>query len=69
LLHLRGDFRLSTEFRSYLYLRLHLVAIQDGTLTAAHPQAGEVGRKVLENRLLPFRPGAERYYNEIGLAQ
>ncbi len=46
-----------------------LVAIQDGTLTAAHPQAGEVGRKVLENRLLPFHPGAERYYNEIGLAQ
>lgn len=39
------------------------------TLLAAHPQAGEVGQKVLENQLLPFHPGAERYYREIGLVQ
>lgn len=37
------------------------------TLAAAHPQAGEVGQKVMENQLLPFHPGAERYYKEIGL--
>ncbi len=39
------------------------------TLMAAHPQAGEVGQKVMENQLLPFHPGAERYYKEIGLAK
>ena len=39
------------------------------TLTAAHPQAGEVGQKVMENQLIPFHPGAERYYKEIGLAE
>lgn len=39
------------------------------TLKAAHPQAGEVGQKVMENQLLPFHPGAERYYKEIGLVK
>lgn len=39
------------------------------TLQAAHPQAGEVGQKVMENQLLPFHPGAERYYKEIGLVK
>ena len=37
------------------------------TLQAAHPQAGEVGQNVVENQLIPFHPGAERYYKEIGL--
>lgn len=38
-------------------------------LSAAHPQAGEVGKldSVLPNQLIPFSPGAERYYKEIGL--
>lgn len=39
------------------------------TLAAAHPQAGEVGQEVLSNQLIPFHPGAERYYKEIGLIQ
>lgn len=41
----------------------------NATLLAAHPQAGEVGQKVLENQLLPFHPGAERYYREVGLVK
>lgn len=39
------------------------------TLQAAHPQAGEVSQKVMENQLLPFHPGAERYYKEVGLVK
>ena len=40
-------------------------------LTAAHPQAGEYGihENVLACQLFPFHPGAERYYQEIGLIQ
>ena len=39
------------------------------TLKAAHPQAGEVGLldQVLPNQQIPFHPGAERYYKEIGV--
>lgn len=52
-----------------IYDFVKCISENNETLAAAHPQAGEVGmsEKVLPNQLIPFHPGAERYYKEIGL--